>query len=91
MTPVAPSEKVSGFIAHLRLNGFPIGPAETMDALALLNQIDWPQAHVARLGLKSMLSADKADWDKFDRLFDAYWFGHGVKTVAFQGADRHKT
>jgi len=82
MIPGAPSDRVSGFIAHLRLNGFPIGPAETMDALALLEQATWPQAHEARLGLKTMLSAHKANWDDFDALFDAYWFGHGVKTLA---------
>jgi uncharacterized protein with von Willebrand factor type A (vWA) domain len=82
MTPGAPSECVSGFVAHLRLNGFPIGPAETIDALALLNQTPWPQSDAARLGLKTMLSADKANWDDFDALFDAYWFGRGVKTLA---------
>jgi len=82
MTSGAPSESVSGFVAHLRLNGFPIGPAETMDALALLNQTPWPQSDAARLGLKTMLSADKANWDDFDALFDAYWFGRGVKTLA---------
>ena len=79
-----PSERVGGFIAHLRLDGFPIGPAETMDALTLLDQICWPQAHNARLALKSMLSADKTNWDKFDELFDAYWFGRGVKSLAFE-------
>ncbi len=92
--PAPPSEQISGFIAHLRLNGFPIGPAETMDALKLLDRMDWPQAGNARLGLKTMLSADKASWDIFDTLFDAYWFGHGVKTVAFgnpsPGHDRRR-
>lgn len=90
--PAPPSEQVSGFVAHLRLNGFPIGPAETMDALKLLEQMDWPQAGNARLGLKTMLSADKANWDLFDTLFDAYWFGRGVKSIAIgnPGADHDR-
>ena len=73
-----PSEQVVGFIDQLRLNGFAVGPAETMDALAFLKDENGP---AARLGLKSMLSQDRATWDKFDELFEAYWFDRGVKTM----------
>ncbi|NKB54757.1 MAG: VWA domain-containing protein [Alphaproteobacteria bacterium] len=84
MPALPPSERIGGFITHLRHNGFPVGPAETMDALALLNLVHWPQVHDTRLAFKSMLCADKANWEKFDELFDAYWFGRGVKTLVLQ-------
>lgn len=82
------TERVSGFIAHLRLNGFAVGPAETMDALAYLGAAGWPQPGSARLGLKCMLSANKANWDRFDTLFDIYWSGRGIKTMHRAGPDQ---
>lgn len=76
-----PSEKMSGFIAHLRYNGFLVGPAETIDALAYLDLVDPPEARQTRIGLRTILSADKSNWDKFDELFYAYWFDRGVNTA----------
>ncbi len=75
---------MTGFVSHLRLNGFPVGPAETIAALGLLTQLKWPQLSEARLALKTMLSTDKSNWDQFDELFDVYWFSRGVKTLTFQ-------
>ncbi len=84
------TKQMSGFIAHLRLNGFAAGPAETMDALGFLRTTGWPQTGATRAGLKTMLSANKSNWDQFDELFDAYWKGRGVKTVRPAGPDQVK-
>ncbi|MGO8921034.1 MAG: vWA domain-containing protein [Stellaceae bacterium] len=76
-----PVARLSGFMAHLRRNGFTVGPGETEAALAFLSAGDPTDAASARLGLKTMLTGDRGQWQRFDALFDAYWFGHGVRTA----------
>jgi uncharacterized protein with von Willebrand factor type A (vWA) domain len=76
-----PAERMAGFMAHLRLNGFTVGPGETEAALAFLEAAAPPDAQRAKLGLKTMLAGDRGQWERFDELFDAYWLRWGVKTV----------
>ena len=77
-----PATRVGGFMAHLRHNGFHLGPGETEMVLKVLADSDPTDARAARLGLKTMLTGDRQQWDRFDALFDSYWFGRGVKIVA---------
>jgi uncharacterized protein with von Willebrand factor type A (vWA) domain len=77
-----PAAAMRGFMAHLRLNGFTLGPGETQAALAFLAAAEPTDAATARLGLKTMLSGDRGQWERFDALFDAYWLRRGVKTAA---------
>jgi uncharacterized protein len=74
-----PLTRVRGFVAHLRLNGFAVGPGETEAVLAFLAAGEPTDAASARLGLKTMLAGDHGQWERFDALFDAFWFGRGVK------------
>jgi uncharacterized protein with von Willebrand factor type A (vWA) domain len=78
----APVSRLRGFLAHLRLNGFTVGPAEAEAAVSLIAAIDPPDAVATRLGLKSMLTGERGEWERFDELFAAYWFGRGVKTAS---------
>lgn len=78
---VGPAARLSGFMAHLRLNGFAVGPGETETALAFLAAGEPLDAVAARLGLKTLLTGDRGQWQRFDELFDAYWFGRGVRTA----------
>ncbi len=81
-TPGAgPAARLSGFMAHLRRNGFAVGPGETEAALAFLAAGDPTDVAAARLGLKTMLTGDRGQWQRFDALFDAYWFGSGVRAA----------
>jgi uncharacterized protein len=80
-TAAAPVSRLRGFLAHLRLNGFTVGPAEAEAAVSLVAAIDPPDAVASKLGLKTMLAGDRGEWERFDELFAAYWFGRGVKTV----------
>ena len=66
-----PAARLSGFMAHLRGNGFAVGPGETEAALVFLAATDPGDAAAARLGLKTMLSGDRGQWQRFDALFDA--------------------
>ena len=69
--------RVAGFVAHLRLNDFALGPAESAAALELLGDIDGCDPREVRLGLKSLLAGRKEEWERFDALFEAYWAGRG--------------
>lgn len=76
-----PTARIAGFMAHLRLNGFMVGLAEAEDALSFLSAGDALDLPRIRLGLKTMLTGDREQWDRFDALFDAYWFGRGVRSA----------
>ncbi|HYB09194.1 MAG TPA: VWA domain-containing protein [Alphaproteobacteria bacterium] len=78
--------RLSGFMAHLRVNGFAVGPGETEAVLTFLAVGDLADARWVRLGLKTMLSGDRGQWERFEALFDAYWFGRGVKRAVTSGA-----
>ena len=79
-------QRVAGFVATLRDNGFKIGLAETQDALALLSVDDFDRSGRVKLALRSLFCGRRSDWDAFDVLFDAFWIGQGVRTrVAISG------
>ncbi len=75
----SPAVRVSGFLAHLRFNGFLVGPEESIAVARFLALLDAPDSRATRLGLKTMLSGGRDEWERFDDLFDAYWFGRGIK------------
>lgn len=72
-----PAERVTGFIAHLRGNGFVLGPQETALALSVLEEVDATDVFQVRLALRAILVPDATRWRRFDDLFDAYWFNAG--------------
>ena len=71
------TRRVIGFIQHLRLNGFVVGPADTETALVALSDSAVTDAQAAGLRLKILLSSRQEEWSRFDELFEAYWFGRG--------------
>ena len=75
--PEALTGRVAGFVAHLRLNDFAVGPGESVAALDLLGDIDGCDPRQVRFGFKSLLAGRKEEWERFDDLFEAYWYGRG--------------
>ncbi len=75
------SDRMSGFIAHLRMNGLRVGPKETGDALAALSVVHATDADQARQALCALLAGDAEDWRRFDELFNAYWFNAGKQRM----------
>lgn len=71
------ADRMTGFVAHLRMNGMTLGPQETADALAVLAELDATDPAQARQALKVLLVPDAEGWRGFDALFDAYWFNAG--------------
>lgn len=84
------TRRMAGFIDHLRLNDFAVGPAETRLALDILDRIGPLERAHAQQGLKSLLSARQAEWDKFDDLFEAYWFRRGRERTAAKPVNAHQ-
>lgn len=73
--------RMAGFMTHLRRNGFAVGPGEAALVLAALAAEERIDTAAARLGCKTLLASDRAQWARFDALFDAYWFGRGRRVV----------
>jgi uncharacterized protein len=80
--PVA--ARMAGFMAHLRLNHFAVGPEETGAALSLLEHVDLGEPTSVRLGLKTLLAGRREEWQRFDELFQAYWLPRGRVRQRFQ-------
>jgi uncharacterized protein with von Willebrand factor type A (vWA) domain len=72
-----PAARVAGFMAHLRLNGFQLGVAETELALAALTQVQSSMADEARLALQCVCAGSADQAARFPSLFDAYWRNGG--------------
>ena len=75
------STRMAGFIGHLRLNGFPLGPRETEGALDILAHDTKLDPELSRLRLKTALCGRHEDWERFDDLFEAFWFARGKERV----------
>lgn len=71
------SARMAGFIGHLRLNGFPLGPRETEGALDILAHGTEMNPELSRLRLKTALCGRHEDWERFDDLFEAFWYARG--------------
>ena len=73
-----PADRLAGFMAHLRMNGFKIGVQETGAALSALSAVNaWDETE-ARIALKAVCTGCVQDFERFDELFAAYWqnLGH---------------
>jgi len=76
------ADRMSGFIAHLRMNGMQVGPQETGDALSALRHVEATDPHQARQALCTVLAGNADGWRRFDELFDAYWFNAGKQRAS---------
>ena len=94
LVPVEPiTHRVIGFMQHLRVNNFVVGPAETQTALSVLTRTDIKDRDAVRIGLKTLLTGRHEEWIRFDVLFEAYWSKRGRVRQRLEGAgqqsDRH--
>jgi len=80
---LAPRRQVSAFIQHLRANDFNVGTAQTISLLSHIAQRGIGSAKSTRLQMKIQLCSDKSQWDRFNELFEAFWFRRGqVRNMA---------
>lgn len=67
------SRRLAAFLKTLRDAAFVVGLQEGQDAAALVAAGYASKPGLLRSAFKHLLSARKADWDKFDGIFDAFW------------------
>jgi uncharacterized protein with von Willebrand factor type A (vWA) domain len=72
--------KLAAFLRTLRDNSYAVGLREGQDAAALMAAGYADQPGLLRSAFKHLFSARKADWEKFDGLFDAFWLGKRVRS-----------
>ncbi len=70
------TERAIAFAAHLRLNGFLLGPTETEAALDLIRRAPCDRQRI-QLSLKTLLTSRRDEWERFDGLFEAFWLRRG--------------
>jgi uncharacterized protein len=71
--------QLSAFAGTLRANSFSIGIRETEDAAKLLGSEVGAHPERLRPAFKALFSGCRAEWSKFDAIFDAFWLRRGVK------------
>jgi len=94
------AERLAGFAAFLRANGFAVGGGDAVEVLRIAERVGVLDAQLLRWSLQALLCGRSDEWRRFDQLFDA-WFlppnrwqsparraafahGHGVRAA---GAD----
>lgn len=80
ITAVMVTSRLVAFVHLLRENGFAIGLQETQDATALLAAGYADRPSLLQTALRHLFASRKADWDRFDGLFDAFWLGKRVRS-----------
>jgi uncharacterized protein len=81
------ASRLATFARILRDNGFSVGLGESADALKLIGAFTDGKSSSIRPALKALFCARRADWRKFDELFDAYWLGRGMRRTLKIGGD----
>lgn len=74
------SKKLTAFVHTLRDNAFAVGSREGEDAATLIASGYGERPALLRSAFKHLFATRKADWDKFDGIFDAFWLGKRVKS-----------
>jgi len=81
MHAVMADERMRGFVAHLRLNGYSLGVGATADALQALELFSLQPLGAVKNILRALFAGEHGEWARFDELFDAYWLGRGMRAA----------
>jgi len=73
------AERMAAFLRLLRDNAFAVGLSESADALRVAASPLGRRPSLLQSALKALCCARRADWEKFDELFQAHWLGRGMK------------
>ena len=73
--------KLLAFARQARDNGFPVGVEESLDALTFAGDFDLLDREELRRGLRAIFCASTTDWERFDDLFDSFWFYDSERTI----------
>lgn len=73
--------RFGAFVRSLRANGFTIGLAESHDALRIFCAIEPANKTMLQEALRALFASRRSDWEKFDAIFNAFWFDHGARAM----------
>jgi uncharacterized protein with von Willebrand factor type A (vWA) domain len=73
--------RLAGFMRALRNNGFAVGLAETEAAARVVASGEFARPAVLRAGLRAVCATSRAEWERFDEIFDAFWLGRGMRSA----------
>lgn len=74
------SARLAAFLKTLRDNAFAVGLSEGRDAALLMAGGYARKPGLLRQAFKQLFSTSRAEWDRFDGLFDAFWLGRRVRS-----------
>ncbi|NEI71600.1 VWA domain-containing protein [Rhizobium lusitanum] len=72
--------RLGAFLRTLRDNAFAVGLKEGQDAARLMQTDMVEKPDLLRSAFKHLFCARKADWDRFEGVFDAFWLGRHVRS-----------
>ncbi len=67
------STRLAGFPGFLRANGFAVGGGDGVEVLRTAERVGVLNPHILRWSLQALLCGRVEEWQRFDKLFDA-WF-----------------
>ncbi len=67
------STRLAGFPGFLRANGFAVGGGDGVEVLRTAERVGLLDPHILRWSLQALLCGRIEEWQRFDKLFDA-WF-----------------
>jgi len=73
-----PPSTLTGLVEFCRFardNGFDSGLRAVIDSVRAVEIVDYGRLDAFRCALRATLCTSKREWDVFDRLFDAFWYG----------------
>ena len=82
------SERLSGFMAHLRDNGLPVSVTEYGQTLEALGHVDVCNSNEVKLACKAICVGRADHFEQFDELFKAYWFNGGREKLSVVDTDQ---
>lgn len=71
--------QLTGFTRFARSQRFNIGVQETIDSQRLAERVGITNKRQLQQGLKTLLCTSATDWDRFDSVFDSYWYRNKPK------------
>ena len=74
--------RLCGFVRTLRDAGFAVGQAETSDAARVVATPLAERPERLREALKALFATSRAEGERFDEIFDAFWRGRNAKRAA---------
>ncbi len=88
--PAAVDTRLLAFLRFARDNGLAIGAGEQIDALRVAEICTIGDRRRLCWGLRSLLCSNRREWERFDELFDLFWFPRNIKSASQVSGSTHK-